>query len=56
MIVHLFSDIEEGSYSVVLTTPEALQEGWWSVLLESPEYLENVILVAVDEAHTAVEW
>ena len=50
--------LKEGSFSVILTSPECIQdvEHWRQIFLESQVYKESLSLVAIDEVHVLVEW
>ena len=49
--------IEQGQCTIVFTPPESLlrNQRWWN-MLASPVYQENLIGIAVDEAHCTSHW
>ena len=49
-----FSGLKEGSYTVILTTPEALEA--WKDVICSQVYKERICLIAIDEAHIVPAW
>ena len=52
-----YSSICAGEYQLLLMSPETLlrDKSWRDVLL-SPHYQENVVALAVDEAHCVKKW
>lgn len=50
-------DIEEGNFSVVYATPEALiKNERWRKMLSSSVYTSKMCAIAVDEAHVIKQW
>ena len=49
--------ILQGKYKVVYVSPESiLRDSKWRNMLRTPAYKENVIALAVDEAHCIYTW
>ncbi|XP_078665954.1 uncharacterized protein LOC144908266 [Branchiostoma floridae x Branchiostoma belcheri] len=49
--------VAEGKYSLVFASPEALLNSkTWRGMLTSPTYRENLVGVAIDEAHCVTTW
>lgn len=50
-------DIEDGVYSHVYASPESmLGVKRWKKMLQSSHFIENCVVVAVDEAHCISQW
>ena len=50
-------DISQGAYQIVFVSPESLlKDTEWRDILQSPIYQENLICVAIDEAHCVKKW
>ena len=54
---HAIQDVIEGKYSHVYTSPECLlATSTWRGLFVSKVFLENLVGVAIDEAHCISQW
>ena len=57
MDVALEAEVCEGKYQLLFMSPESLlREEKWREMLLGPVYLENLVGIAVDEAHCVKKW
>ena len=53
----LEAEVCEGKYQLLFMSPESLlREEKWREMLLGPVYLENLVGIAVDEAHCVKKW
>ena len=53
----MVEEICEGKFQLVLMSPESiLMDLMWRDMLQSPVYQDNLVAVAMDEAHCVKEW
>ena len=53
----MVEEICEGKFQLVLMSPESiLTDLMWRDMLQSPIYQDNLVAVAMDEAHCVKEW
>ena len=51
-----FQDLLSGKVTHILASPEALLSTKWRKLLLEPKFVDNIVAVAVDEAHCIMKW
>lgn len=54
--MYFFSDITDGQYSVVFSSPESVLKPFWRNVFLAGTWQNNLKLIAIDEAHCISEW
>lgn len=53
---HLLSQVEAGLYTHIILSPEQIMSDEFKKVLKNPVFINNVCLVAIDEAHLIENW